>query len=82
MDSKNIKESLYHITNYIKHKSIDYTKANNILDLNGIDEVTWNFILATYELEWDTLITNKDNRMIRQQVASKFTPKSPSKIIN
>jgi len=75
LDCKNIKESLCHITNYIKHKSIDCTKANNILDLNGIGEVTWNFMLAIYKSEWDTLITNKNNKTFRQQIASKFTPK-------
>ena len=74
-DSKNIKEFLHYITNYIKNKSIDYTKANDILDLNGMDEVAWNFISTIYESGWDILVTNKDNRTFRQQVMSKFTPK-------
>ena len=71
-DSKNIKESLCCITNYIKNKSIDCTKANNILDLNSIGEVAWNFIFTIYKSGWNALVTNKDNRTFRQQVASKF----------
>ena len=74
-DFKNIKESLYHITNYIKNKCIDCTKANDIPDLNGIDKVVWNFISAIYKLSWNILVTNKDNRIFKQQVMSKFTPK-------
>jgi len=65
LDSKNIKEFLHYITNYIKHKSIDHTKSNNILNLNGIGEVVWNFIFAIYKSEWDAFVTNKDNRTFR-----------------
>ena len=39
------------MTNYIKNKSINYNKANDILDLNGVDEVAWNFISTIYESE-------------------------------
>ena len=38
-NSKNIKELLCHMTNYIKNKNIDCTKTNNIPDLNGIGKV-------------------------------------------
>ena len=38
-DSKNIKKFLCHMTNYIKNKGINHTKANDILDLNSVDEV-------------------------------------------
>jgi len=37
-DSKNIKESLCHMTKYIENKKIEQNKANNIPDLKGIDE--------------------------------------------
>jgi len=60
------------MTNYIKNKSINYNKANDILDLNGVDEVAWNFISTIYESEYNSLITN---RTFRQQVVSKFTSK-------
>ena len=38
-NSKNIKEFLCCMTNYIQNKSIDCTKANKIPDLNGMGEV-------------------------------------------
>jgi len=47
-DSKNIKKSLCHMTNYIKNKKIEQNKANNVLDLKGIDEATWKFISVFY----------------------------------
>jgi len=37
--SKNIKEYLYHITNYIKNKNIDHNKPNNIPDPKSIGKV-------------------------------------------
>lgn len=63
------------MTNYIKNKSINCNKVNDILDLNGVDEIAWNLISAIYKSEQDSLITNKNNRIFRQQVISKFTPK-------
>ena len=63
------------MTNYIKNKNINCNKANDILDLNSIGEVVWNFISTIYKSKWDSLITNKDNRTFKQQVASKFTSK-------
>jgi len=63
------------MTNYIKNKSIDYSKANNIPDLRDIGEATWNFISIIYESDWDSLITNKKNISFKQHVTSKFMPK-------
>lgn len=39
------------MTNYIKNKSINCNKVNDILDLNGVDEIAWNLISAIYESE-------------------------------
>lgn len=33
------------MTNYIKNKSIEPNKANDILDLKRVDEAVWNFII-------------------------------------
>jgi len=67
------------MTKYIKKKSIDHNKANDILSLNSIDKVAWNFILSIYKLGWNSLITDKENRTFRQHVALKFTPKLQKK---
>ena len=36
---------------YIKNKSIDCNKTNEVMYLKGIGEATWNFISTFYELE-------------------------------
>jgi len=69
-NAKNINESLKQMTNYIKNN-----KANNVIDLKGIDEAAWNFITSIYDLCWDLLITDKYNHTLRQKVAAKFTHK-------
>lgn len=46
------------MTKYIKNKSIDHNKANNIPDLSNINKAAWNFISTIYELGWDSLVTD------------------------
>ena len=65
------------MTKYIKKKNIEYNKVNNIPDLSGVGKAAWNFIFTIYELGWDLLITNKENKTFRQQMVFKFTPKIP-----
>ena len=74
-NSKSIKELLCWITKHIKNKNIEYNKANNILDLSSIGKAVWNFISTIYELDWNSLVTDKENKTLKQQVVSKFTPK-------
>jgi len=63
------------MTNYIKNKSIESNKVNNVPDLKSIGEATWSFISAIYESGWDLLIANKDNQSFRHKFLSKFAPK-------
>ena len=74
-DSKSIKESLCQMTKYIKNKNIEHNKANDISDLSGVGEVAWNFISAIYEPDWNSFVTNKENRTFRQWIVFKFTLK-------
>jgi len=60
-NTKNIKKSLYCVTNYIKNKSIKSNKANDVPDLKGIGETLYSFISTIYKSGWDLLIANKDN---------------------
>lgn len=76
-DLKNIKELLKQMTNYIRNKSINYNKSNNIPDLKRIGKVVWNFILAIYDSKWDSLVSNDNNRLLRQKITYQFTPKIP-----
>ena len=45
---KNIKEFLNHLAKYICNKSINKNKANDIKDLKGIGEATWNLVTSIY----------------------------------
>ena len=63
------------MTKYIKNKSIEPNKANDVLNLKGVGEAAWNFISTLYKLEWDSLVTDKDNQSFRHKFSSKFTPK-------
>ena len=60
-DSKNIKESLRYITNYIRNKSIESNKINNIIYLKEVGEAAWNFISALYDTGWDSLVSEEYN---------------------
>ena len=53
------------MTKYIKNKSIDHNKVNNIPDLSSVGKVVWNFISAIYKSGWNSLVTNKDNTTFR-----------------
>ena len=37
--------------------------------------MAWEFILSIYNLDWDALTINENNRTIRQNIVSKFSPK-------
>ena len=60
---------------YIKNKKININKSNEVSDLKGIGEATWNFLSAIYNLGQDLLIADKKKNSFKQKVASKFTPK-------
>ena len=49
LDVKSIKDSLRFITKYITNKQIESSKANDLEDFKGIEEVVWNFISSIYE---------------------------------
>jgi len=66
---------LYQIAKYIGNKKIDVNKSNEVSELEDIGIATWKFLSAIYNLEWDLLITNKDNNSFRQKIRFKFTPK-------
>jgi len=76
-DSKNIKESLKQITNYIRNKGINCNKLNNVPDLKKMGKVVWNFISAIYDSGWDSLVSNDNNCSIRQKITYQFTLKIP-----
>jgi len=61
------------MTEYIKNKSIENNKKNNVTDLKEIGEAAWNFIASLYESGWDSLIADKDNHTLKQKVVAKFT---------
>jgi len=61
INSKNMSTSLLHMANFIRNR--------------GFDQVAWEFILSIYSSGWNTLTTNENNRTIRQNIVSNFSPK-------
>ena len=49
---------------------------NNINDLQGISKTTWKFVLAFYNVEWDSLIVDVHNNSFRQKVLYHCMPKT------
>ena len=54
------------------------SKANDLEDFNGIGNFIWNFILAVYQANWDSLDTDNQAMTLRMKILSKFTPKIAS----
>ena len=75
IDMKNIFMLLLHIANYIKNKKVEKGKINDMTELKEFSKTAWSFISSIYESEWNSLYTDKENRMFRQKFVSKFTPK-------
>ena len=59
---------------YILNKSIICDKANKVKDLEGIDEVAWEFISALYKSQWDNLIADKNGLLFRCKIKAQFNP--------
>jgi len=60
---------------YIKNKSINCNKVNDVTDLKSIDDAVWNFISVLYKSEWNSFIADKDICSFRQTFVAKFTLK-------
>ena len=67
---------LLYIANFIRNRSIKHNIVNKVKQLQDFGQTTWKFISSIYEVEWDVLETNKNNRTFRQNISSKFTSKS------
>jgi len=60
-DSENIKDLLNFIAKYVSNKQINLKRSNNIQDFKGMGKVIWNLISLVYQLNWDSLITDKNS---------------------
>ena len=49
------------MTNYIRNKSIEFNKVNDIIYLKEVGETAWNLISALYDSGWNSLVSDKDN---------------------
>jgi len=74
-DSKNNKDSLNFIAKYVSNKQIDPKRSNNIQDFKGMGEVIWNLISLVYQLNWDSLITDKNSYTLQLKISANSTPK-------
>ena len=75
-DIKNIKDSFWRMSKYIRSKAIN-NNSNNCKDLEGVGKVLWEFLSSIYESHWDSLYANSSNNTFRSKVSSKFTPWIP-----
>jgi len=68
--------SLLYIVNYIRLRKIKSGLINDISQLKGFGETTWNFISSIYKFSWNTNYDNSNNNSFRSKVANKFTSKT------
>ena len=73
-DTKSIKDSLNFIARYITNKKVNSSKANDLLDFDGIGDSIWNFISSVYQANWDSLYTDNRTSILRAKISSKFSP--------
>jgi len=76
-DTNSIKATLDFMAKYIRNKSVNNIKANNITEFEGMGDAIWNFISSVYEAKWDSLHTDRSTNMLRSKILSKFTPRTP-----
>ena len=60
---------------YISSKQVQSFKANDLDDLDGIDDAVWMFISSVYNSNWGTLFTDNKTNTLRKKIVSKFTPR-------
>ena len=61
---------------YIENKKVNMTKSNKVNNLQDISKATWKFIFAFYNAEWDSLVTDIHNNILRQKILLYYTPKT------
>ena len=74
-DTKNIRDSLNFMAKYILNKQVNPARSNDLDDFKGIGEVVWNLVSLVYQSKWDSLITDKNNKSLREKTAAKLTPR-------
>ena len=72
---KSIKDFLKFMAKYISNKQVQLSKANDLDDIDGIDDAVWMFISFVYDSDWDTLFTDNKTNTLRKKIVSKFTPR-------
>lgn len=60
------------MANFIRNRS---TNKNKIKKLQGFGQMAQTFISSIYEVGWNLLEMDEDNKTLRQNVSIKFTPK-------
>ena len=82
INSKNILTSLLQIADFIYNRKLKNNIEDDIPALTRFSQAAQSFISSIYKVEWDSLKTNNLNKIFRQNITSKFTPKIISKKSN
>ena len=61
---------------YIENKKVNMIKSNKVNNLQGISKATWKFVSVFYNAEWDSLVTDIHNNILRQKILLYYTPKT------
>jgi len=74
-DTKCIKDLLNFMAKYISNKKVNPKNANDLKDFDGIGDSVWNFISTVYQASWDSFLTDKKSKFLREKIVSKFSPR-------
>ena len=75
IDSKNMSTSLLYMANFIRNRSIESNKVNNVNQLQDFGQIAYKFISFIYESDQDILTTNENNKTIKQNIVFKLSRK-------
>jgi len=62
VDANNITTSLHRIASFIKNRLLNRKTEKDISHIVGFGYAAWDLISFIYELGWDVLTANKNNR--------------------
>ena len=63
---------------FIRQHRLEDKIVKDIPQIVEFEFAVWDFLLFIYELRWDKLIANKDNKSFKQYVTLQFNVKVPN----
>jgi len=76
IDTNNIITSIYRIGFFIRNRNLNGKTKKEILSISEIGQAAWDLI---YEVEWNKLTVNSNNKTFRQCISAQFMLKNSKK---